>query len=104
MHFEAASISTFSAVHQVSTATAESVEANSRLVICNRYGALLEPSAVYAKLLLQYQAPVAFQSGGVHGLTTSLKPSSNSKSPGRRYSALLHFLQRRPGASPLVPA
>jgi len=34
----------------------------------------------------------------------SLKPSPNSKPPGRRYSAGLHFLQRRPGVSLLVPA
>jgi hypothetical protein len=37
-------------------------------------------------------------------LTAALKPSPNSKSPGRRYSAVLHFLQRRPGASLSVPA
>jgi hypothetical protein len=34
----------------------------------------------------------------------SLKPSPNSKPPGRRYSAGLHFLQRRPGVSLSVPA
>jgi hypothetical protein len=34
----------------------------------------------------------------------SLKPSPNGKPPGRRYSAGVHFLQRRPGAFPLVPA
>jgi hypothetical protein len=34
----------------------------------------------------------------------SFKPSPNSKPPGRRYSAGLHFLQRRPGVSLLVPA
>jgi len=35
---------------------------------------------------------------------TSFKPSPNGKPPGRRYSAGLHFLQRRPGVSPSVPA
>ncbi len=34
----------------------------------------------------------------------SIKPSPNSKPPGQRYSAVLHFLQRWPGVSPLVPA
>jgi len=34
----------------------------------------------------------------------SLKPSPNSKPPGQRYSAVLHFLQRWPGVSPSVPA
>ena len=34
----------------------------------------------------------------------SFKPSPNSKPPGRRYSAGLHFLQRRPGVLPSVPA
>ena len=34
----------------------------------------------------------------------SLKPSPNGKSPGPRYSAVLHFLQRGPGALPSVPA
>ena len=34
----------------------------------------------------------------------SFKPSPNGKPPGRRYSAGLHFLQRRPGALPSVPA
>ena len=105
MHFEVTSISTFSAVfYQVLTGTAESVEPNSRLIICHRYGALLPPSAIYTTSLLQCQTPVASQYGGVHGLTTSLKPSPNSKSPSRRYSAGLRFLQRRPGASLLGPA
>ena len=36
--------------------------------------------------------------------TPSIKPSPNSKPPGQRYSAVLHFLQRWPGVSPLVPA
>ena len=34
----------------------------------------------------------------------SIKPSPNGKPPGQRYSAVLHFLQRWPGVSPLVPA
>jgi len=34
----------------------------------------------------------------------SIKPSPNSKPPGQRYSAVLHFLQRWPGVSPSVPA
>ena len=34
----------------------------------------------------------------------SLKPSPNGKALGRRYSAGLHCLQRRPSAFPLVPA
>ena len=34
----------------------------------------------------------------------SFKPSPNGKPPGRRYSAGLHFLQRRPGVLPSVPA
>jgi hypothetical protein len=34
----------------------------------------------------------------------SIKPSPNSKPPGQRYSAVLHFLQRWPGGLPLVPA
>jgi hypothetical protein len=34
----------------------------------------------------------------------SLKPSPNSKTPGRRYSASVHFLQRRPGVFLPVPA
>jgi len=34
----------------------------------------------------------------------SIKPSPNSKPPGQRYSAGLHFLQRWPGVSPSVPA
>ena len=34
----------------------------------------------------------------------SLKPSPNGKPPGRRYSAALLLLQRRPGVFPLVPA
>ena len=34
----------------------------------------------------------------------SIKPSPNSKPPGQRYSAVLHFLQRWPGGSLSVPA
>jgi hypothetical protein len=34
----------------------------------------------------------------------SLKPSPNSKTPGRRRSAGVHFLQRRPGVFLSVPA
>jgi len=34
----------------------------------------------------------------------SLKPSPNSKAPGRRCSASSHFLLRRPGTSLSVPA
>jgi hypothetical protein len=38
------------------------------------------------------------------GANPSLKPSTNSKSPVRRHSAGLQFLQRRPGASLAVTA
>ena len=34
----------------------------------------------------------------------SFKPSPNGVPPGRRYSAGLHYLQRRPSVTPLVPA
>jgi len=34
----------------------------------------------------------------------SLKPSPNSKTPGPRYSAGVHFLQRGPGVFLSVPA
>ena len=34
----------------------------------------------------------------------AFKPSPNSKPPGRRYSAGVHCLHRRPGVSPSVPA
>ncbi|MEY2930365.1 MAG: hypothetical protein RL033_1114 [Pseudomonadota bacterium] len=38
------------------------------------------------------------------GPNPSLKPSPNSKTPGPRYSAGVHFLQRGPGVFLPVPA
>ena len=64
-------------------------------------GAVLRCSTTVAQL---NQASVKHHGASPALPNHSLKLSPNGKSPGPRYSAGVHFLQRGPGALPLVPA
>ena len=69
--------------------------------------ALMRP--IFCKPVSQNRS-ASSAAGSRHGLLSkalpnpSIKPSPNGKPPGQRYSAGLHFLQRRPGIFLLVPA
>ena len=64
-----------------------------------------------ARSCISFEQPAGLAHQGQHRLNhspavpnPSFKPSPNGKPPGRRYSAGLHFVQRRPAVSPSVPA